>query len=48
MAFFSIISLEECNHRKFHLNIAAHTKLPYKQWWLDQKDPFILSREKNE
>ncbi|MCB2294817.1 nitrogenase [Clostridium algoriphilum] len=35
-------------HRKFHLNIAAHTKLPYKQWWLDQKDPFILSKEKNQ
>jgi len=31
-------------HKKFHLDISAHTKLPYKRWWLDQKDPFILSK----
>jgi len=33
-------------HKKFHIDIAAHTKLPYKQWWLDQKDPFVLAKEK--
>jgi len=32
-------------HKKFHLDIAAHIKLPYKQWWLDQKDPFVLSKQ---
>ena len=32
-------------HKKFHLDIAAHTKLPYKQWWLDQEDPFVLAKE---
>lgn len=32
-------------HKKFHLNLSVHTKLPYKQWWLDQKDPFILAKE---
>ncbi|HEY8803905.1 MAG TPA: nitrogenase component 1 [Clostridium sp.] len=32
-------------HKKFHLDISAHTKLPYKQWWLDQKDPFVLAKE---
>ena len=32
-------------HKKFHLDLAAHTKLPYKQWWLDQKDPFVLAKE---
>ncbi|SFM33823.1 nitrogenase component 1 [Pelosinus propionicus] len=32
-------------HKKFHQDLAAHTKLPYKQWWLDQKDPFVLAKE---
>jgi len=32
-------------HKKFHLDLAAHIKLPYKQWWLDQKDPFVLAKE---
>jgi len=32
-------------HKKFHLDLAAHTKLPYKQWWLDQKDPFVLAKK---
>ena len=31
-------------HKKFHLDLAAHIKLPYKQWWLDQEDPFVLSK----
>jgi len=34
-------------HKKFHQDLAAHVKLPYKKWWLDQEDPFILSREPN-
>ncbi|MBC2580719.1 nitrogenase component 1 [Clostridium sp. DJ247] len=32
-------------HKKFHQDLAAHTKLPYKKWWLDQEDPFLLARE---
>ncbi|GMB00692.1 nitrogenase component 1 [Pelosinus sp. IPA-1] len=32
-------------HKKFHQDLASHTKLPYKQWWLDQEDPFILAKE---
>jgi nitrogenase molybdenum-iron protein alpha chain len=31
-------------HRKFHQDVAAHTKLPYKRWWLSQKDPYVLAR----
>jgi len=31
-------------HRKFHLDLAAHTKLPYKKKWLEQKDPFALAK----
>jgi nitrogenase molybdenum-iron protein alpha chain len=34
-------------HRKFHQNLAAHTTLPYKKWWLDQADPFIFAKEAN-
>jgi nitrogenase molybdenum-iron protein alpha chain len=34
-------------HKKFHQDLAAHTKLPYKQWWLDQEDPFTLAKETN-
>ncbi|GHU05106.1 hypothetical protein FACS1894205_4490 [Alphaproteobacteria bacterium] len=30
--------------RKFHQDLARHTKLPYKKWWLEQKDPFALGR----
>jgi nitrogenase molybdenum-iron protein alpha chain len=31
--------------RKFSKSLAAHASLPYKKWWLDQTDPFALSRE---
>lgn len=31
-------------HRKFHQDLAAHTRLPYKKWWLEQKDPFALAK----
>jgi nitrogenase molybdenum-iron protein alpha chain len=36
--------LEIMSHKKFHEDLAAHVKLPYKKWWLDQKDPFLLVR----
>jgi nitrogenase molybdenum-iron protein alpha chain len=32
-------------HKKFHEDLAAHVTLPYKKWWLAQKDPFILAKE---
>lgn len=32
-------------HKKFHEDLAAHVTLPYKKWWLEQKDPFILAKE---
>lgn len=31
--------------RKFHQDLAGHTSLPYKQWWLDQADPYLLARQ---
>jgi nitrogenase molybdenum-iron protein alpha chain len=31
-------------HKKFHDDIKKHVKLPYKKWWLDQKDPYVLAR----
>ncbi|AIQ63028.1 nitrogenase [Paenibacillus stellifer] len=31
-------------HKKFHDDLKKHAKLPYKQWWLDQQDPYILSK----
>lgn len=34
-------------HKKFHQDLAAHVKLPYKQEWLNQGDPFLLARETN-
>jgi len=36
--------LEVLAHKKFHEDLAAHTTLPYKKWWLSQKDPFLLAR----
>ncbi|MTV48248.1 nitrogenase [Heliobacillus mobilis] len=39
--------LEILAHKKFHEDLAAHTRLPYKREWLDQKDPFILARQNN-
>ena len=32
-------------HKKFHQDLAAHVRLPYRQWWLEQADPFLLARE---
>lgn len=32
-------------HKKFHEDLADHVTLPYKKWWLDQKDPFILAKK---
>lgn len=32
-------------HKKFHEDLASHVTLPYKKWWLEQKDPFILAKE---
>jgi len=37
--------LDVLAHKKFHQDLAAHVKLPYKKWWLDQKDPFLLSKD---
>ncbi len=31
-------------HKKFHQDLAAHVRLPYKKEWLSQKDPFALAR----
>jgi len=36
--------LDVLAHKKYHQDLAAHTKLPYKKWWLDQKDPFLFAR----
>jgi nitrogenase molybdenum-iron protein alpha chain len=36
--------LDVLAHKKFHDDIKAHVKLPYKKWWLDQKDPYILAK----
>jgi nitrogenase molybdenum-iron protein alpha chain len=33
--------LEVMAHRKFHEDLAAHVKLPYKKWWLEQPDPYL-------
>ncbi|AGB19220.1 nitrogenase component 1 [Thermoanaerobacterium thermosaccharolyticum] len=41
------IIIDVLAHKKFHQDLASHTKLPYKKWWLDQKDPFILAKDKN-
>lgn len=30
--------------KKFHEDIKEHVKLPYKKWWLDQTDPYILAK----
>jgi nitrogenase molybdenum-iron protein alpha chain len=36
--------LDVLAHRKFHQDIAQHVRLPYKKWWLEQKDPFVLAK----
>lgn len=33
------------SYRKFYQNLSKHTKLPYKKWWLNQKDPFVLTKK---
>ncbi|WP_110955529.1 nitrogenase component 1 [Anaerosinus massiliensis] len=37
--------LDVLAHKKFHEDIKAHIKLPYKKWWLEQKDPYILAKQ---
>ncbi len=39
--------LEILSHKKFHDDLAAHVKLPYKKEWLKEKDPFKLARAEN-
>lgn len=36
--------LDVLAHRKFHADIAGHVRLPYKKWWLEQKDPYVLAK----
>ena len=36
--------LEILAHKKFHDDIKKHVKLPYKKWWLEQKDAYILAK----
>lgn len=36
--------LEILAHKKFHDDIRKHVQLPYKQWWLEQKDAYILAK----
>ncbi|MDR1223918.1 MAG: nitrogenase [Tannerella sp.] len=37
--------LDVVAHKKFHEDLSQHVKLPYKKWWLEQEDPYILARE---
>ena len=37
--------LEILSHKKFHDDIKAHVKLPYRKWWLEQRDPYILAKK---
>ena len=37
--------LDVLAHKKFHQDLAAHVRLPYKKSWLAQKDPYILARK---
>ena len=37
--------LDVLAHKKYHQDIAAHVRLPYKKSWLKQKDPFVLARK---
>ncbi|MDR1493024.1 MAG: hypothetical protein LBT05_09925 [Planctomycetaceae bacterium] len=36
--------LEVLAHRKFHEDLRDHVTLPYSHWWLQQDDPYILSK----
>ncbi len=31
--------------KRFHQDLQKHIKLPYRQWWLDQKNPYILAEQ---
>jgi len=37
--------LEILAHKKFHQDLSSHVRLPYKKWWLEQGDPFLLVRQ---
>ncbi len=37
--------LEVLAHKKFHQDLSSHVRLPYKKWWLEQGDPFLLVRQ---
>lgn len=39
--------LDVLAQKKFHQDLAAHAELPYSDWWLAQKDPYIFARDKN-
>jgi nitrogenase molybdenum-iron protein alpha chain len=36
--------LDVLAHTKYHQDLARHVRLPYKKWWLEQTDPFLLSK----
>jgi nitrogenase molybdenum-iron protein alpha chain len=36
--------LDVLAHTKYHQDLAQHVRLPYKKWWLEQTDPFLLSK----
>jgi len=36
--------LDVLAHTKYHEDLARHVRLPYKKWWLEQTDPFLLSK----
>jgi nitrogenase molybdenum-iron protein alpha chain len=36
--------LDVLAHRKYHQDLAEHVRLPYKKWWLEQTDPFLLAK----
>lgn len=31
--------------KKFHDDLSKHVTLPYRKWWLEQKDPYILAKQ---
>jgi nitrogenase molybdenum-iron protein alpha chain len=36
--------LAALGQKKFHEDLAAHSSLPYRKSWLEEKDPFALAR----
>jgi len=38
--------LDVLAHRKFHQDLAAHARIPYKKSWLAESDPYILAKNK--